>query len=104
MMILQNATIVTAEKEAVGTVVIENGIISDVFFKDAEDYDFHLFKALKGDAEVIDLEGRWLMAGGIDAHVHFREPGSSGATTVLASANSGRSRFWTGQLRRRMNT
>ena len=75
MMILQNATIVTAEKEAVGTVVIENGIISDVFFKDAEDYDFHLFKALKGDAEVIDLEGRWLMAGGIDAHVHFREPG-----------------------------
>lgn len=75
MMILQNATIVTAEKEAVGTVVIENGIISDVFFKDAEDYDFRLFKALKGDAEVIDLEGRWLMAGGIDAHVHFREPG-----------------------------
>ena len=75
MMILKNATIVTAEKEAVGTVIIENGIISDVFFKDAEDYDFRLFKALKGDAEVIDLEGRWLMAGGIDAHVHFREPG-----------------------------
>ena len=75
MMILKNANIVTAEKEAVGTVVVDNGIISDVFFKDAEDYDFRLFKALKVDAEVIDLEGKWLMAGGIDAHVHFREPG-----------------------------
>ena len=75
MMILKNATIVTAEKEAVGSVAIDNSIISDVFFKDAEDYDFRLFKALKCDAEVIDLEGKWLMAGGIDAHVHFREPG-----------------------------
>ena len=75
MMILKNATIVTAEKEAVGTIIIDNGLISDVFFKDAEDYDFRLFKAQKGNAEVIDLEGKWLMAGGIDAHVHFREPG-----------------------------
>ena len=75
MMILKNATIVTAEKEAVGTVIIDDGLISDVFFKDAEDYDFRLFKALKKEAEVIDLEGKWMMAGGIDAHVHFREPG-----------------------------
>ena len=75
MMILKNATIVTAEKEAVGTVIIDDGLISDVFFKDAEDYDFRLFKALKKEAEVIDLEGKWMIAGGIDAHVHFREPG-----------------------------
>lgn len=75
MMILKNATIVTAEKEAVGTVIIDDGLISDVFFKDAEDYDFRLFKALKREGEVIDLEGKWMMAGGIDAHVHFREPG-----------------------------
>lgn len=75
MMILKNATIVTAGKEAVGTVIIDDGLISDVFFKDAEDYDFRLFKALKREADVIDLEGKWMMAGGIDAHVHFREPG-----------------------------
>ena len=74
-MILKNATIVTADKEAVGTIIIDNGVISDVFYKDAEDYDFRLFKALKDGGEVIDLEGKWLMAGGIDAHVHFREPG-----------------------------
>ena len=75
MMILKNATIVTAENEAVGTVIIDNGVITDVFFKDTEDYDFRLFKALKAEADIIDLEGKWLMAGGIDAHVHFREPG-----------------------------
>ena len=74
-MILKNATIVTADKEAVGTIIIDNGVISDVFYKDAEDYDFRLFKVLKDGGEVIDLEGKWLMAGGIDDHVHFREPG-----------------------------
>ena len=93
MMILKNATIVTAEKEAVGTVIIDDGLISDVFFKDAEDYDFRLFKAQKGNAEVIDLEGKWLMAGGIDAHVHFREPGlthkADMATESLAAAAGG---------------
>ena len=77
MMILKNATIVTAEKEAVGTVIIDDGLISDVFFKDAEDYDFRLFKALKKEAEVIGLEGNWMMAGGMDAHVHFGGPGLS---------------------------
>ena len=76
MIILHNATIVTAEKEAVGTVVVVNGLISEVFYSDAENYDFKVWKAQQNpEAEVIDLEGKWLMAGGIDAHVHFREPG-----------------------------
>ena len=88
MMILKNATIVTAEKEAVGSVAIDNGIISDVFFKDAEDYDFRLFKALKCDAEVIDLEGKWLMAGGIDAHVHFREPGPTHKADIYTESRA----------------
>ena len=47
-------------------------------------------------AEVIDLEGRILMAGGIDAHVHFREPGmtwkadigSESAAAVLGGITS----------------
>ena len=76
MIILHNATIVTAEKEAAGTVIVENGFISEVIYSDAEDYNFRIWKAQQNpDAEVIDLEGKWLMAGGIDAHVHFREPG-----------------------------
>ena len=77
MIILDKATIVTAEKEAVGTILIEGTKISSVIWSDSEDYDFRHFKMLNEhpDAEVWDLEGRHVMAGGIDAHVHFREPG-----------------------------
>ena len=77
MIILDKATIVTAEKEAVGTILIEGTKISSVIWSDSEDYDFRRFKMLNEhpDAEVWDLEGRHIMAGGIDAHVHFREPG-----------------------------
>ena len=77
MIILDKATIVTSEKEAVGTVIIENGLISDVLWSDREDYDFrrHMLTQKNPDAEVWNLEGKHLMAGGIDAHVHFREPG-----------------------------
>lgn len=77
MIILDKATIVTAEKEAVGTILIEGSKISSVIWSDSEDYDFRRFKMLNEnpDAEVWDLEGKHIMAGGIDAHVHFREPG-----------------------------
>ena len=77
MIILDKATIVTAEKEAVGTVIIENGLIADVLWSDREDYDFrrHMLTQKNPDAEVWNLEGKHLMAGGIDAHVHFRDPG-----------------------------
>lgn len=27
------------------------------------------------DAEIVDLDGRWLWPGAVDAHVHFRDPG-----------------------------
>ncbi len=101
--ILYNGTIVTAEKEAVGSIVIENGKISEVLWADAEDYGFRMEKltagypnvikdtteATKGNPEeaydtpnrtdnalqILNLEGKHVMAGGIDAHVHFREPG-----------------------------
>ena len=77
MLILKDATIVTADKEAVGTLVTDDGIIRDTFFSEDEDYDFRTFKILKDnpEAEVWNLTGKWIMAGGIDAHVHFREPG-----------------------------
>ncbi len=83
--ILYNGTIVTGEKEAVGSVVIEGGKIAEVLWAEAEDYGFRMAKLMeggmsgendaKGKAEVMNLEGKHVMAGGIDAHVHFREPG-----------------------------
>lgn len=75
MILLEGATIVTSEKEAQGSIIIENGRIADVFYAEAEDYGFRIFKAKNSGAEVHDCNGLHVMAGGIDAHVHFREPG-----------------------------
>ena len=90
MIILDKATIVTAEKEAVGTVIIEDGLIADVLWSDREDYDFrrHMLMQKNPDAEVWNLEGKHLMAGGIDAHVHFREPGLTHKADMLTESKA----------------
>ena len=75
MILLEGATIVTSEKEAQGSILIEEGKIADVFYCESEDYNFRIFKAKNAGAEVEDCSGLHVMAGGIDAHVHFREPG-----------------------------
>lgn len=77
MIILHKAMIVTGEKEAVGSIVVENGRIAGIYYSDAEDFEFRMDKILKAnpEAEVLNLEGKHIIAGGIDAHVHFREPG-----------------------------
>ena len=75
MILLEGATIVTSEKEAQGSILIEDGKIAEVLYCEAEDYSFRIFKAKNAGAEVVDCNGLHVMAGGIDAHVHFREPG-----------------------------
>lgn len=77
MIILHKATIITSAKEGIGTIVVENGRISDIFYSDNEDFDYLIEKVIKEnpEAEVWNLEGKHIIAGGIDAHVHFREPG-----------------------------
>lgn len=93
--LLHNATVVTSEKEAVGSVLVIDGTIEEVIYSDREDYGFRVDRIIKQHEglEVIDLEGKWLMAGGIDAHVHFREPGlthkADMATESLAAAAGG---------------
>ena len=75
--LLHKATIVTAEKEAVGSIVISEEKIADVIYAEDEGYDYKIFSIVKKfpGIERIELEGKHLMAGGIDAHVHFRDPG-----------------------------
>ena len=75
MKFLHNATIITSRKEAVGSILIEDGKITDIIYKEEEGYIPAVLNILKRDPEVMELEGKCVMAGGIDAHVHFREPG-----------------------------
>ena len=75
--LLSNPTIVTSDKEAKGCIIISEGKICEVLYADHEGFAEEL-KAVKSkydNIEEICLDGKHVMAGGIDAHVHFREPG-----------------------------
>lgn len=73
--LLTNATIVTGASAKKGALAIDGERIAGIWYRSASDTDdseaLHAFPG----SEVIDLNGKVLMAGGIDAHVHFREPG-----------------------------
>ena len=75
--LLHKGTIVTAEKEAVGSVLIKDGKIADIIYMEEQDFEWKVQRLAKenGGIEIHELEGKHVMAGGIDAHVHFREPG-----------------------------
>ena len=93
MILLENGIIVTSEKEEKGTIVIENGKIHDVLYSTDQDYPLNVWNYRKQSEEVVDLEGKHVIAGGIDAHVHFREPGlthkADMATESLAAIAGG---------------
>ncbi len=71
-LVLYNATIVTGERVGAGSVIIEGDRIRSVVFQG--DGNFDGSDSASGDS-VVDLGGMLLLAGGVDAHVHFREPG-----------------------------
>ena len=77
MILLKDATIVTAEKVGKGSIVICDDKIKEVWWAESEDYSFRVDMLLKKNPEiqVQDLTGKHVIAGGIDAHVHFRDPG-----------------------------
>ena len=103
--LLNKATIVTSKKEAVGSIFVSGGKIKDIIYADAEDFEDMLDEKISEaeEIEIIGLEGKHIMAGGIDAHVHFREPGlthkadistesraaaAGGVTTVIDMPNT----------------
>ncbi len=73
--LLTGATIVTGASSKKGALAIDGERIAGIWYRsNSESDDSEAMRAFP-DAEVIGLEGKVLMAGGIDAHVHFREPG-----------------------------
>ena len=72
MILLHNATLVTGEGEKKGSILIKGDRISKIW---GEDFDFPSFFTEHRGAEIVELEGKHVFAGGIDLHVHFREPG-----------------------------
>lgn len=65
MILLKNAMIVTGASAKMGALGIDGSRICGVWHDGGE----------PEAAQTIDLQGAVVMAGGIDAHVHFREPG-----------------------------
>lgn len=95
MRLLKNATLITADKVGKGAILIDSDKIKEVWWADSEDYGFRtdIFIQKNPETEVSDLTGKHIIAGGIDAHVHFREPGLTHkadiATESLAAAAGG---------------
>lgn len=92
--VLTGGLIVTPEKIFEGEVVVKDGKIAEVR---------QGYSSAQEEAEVVDLKGKHLLPGLIDAHVHFRTPGmtrkedwttgskaalAGGVTTVLDMPNT----------------
>lgn len=119
MILFDKAYIVTGNREGDGALLVDSDKISGVCFKEKDgmvqlpscEGGFNVpyegiaeyLKMKHPDLQVVDLGGKCLMAGGIDAHVHFREPGlthkadigtesgaalSGGVTTVIDMPNT----------------
>lgn len=103
--LLHNAVIVTSLKEAKGSVIIAGEKIAGVIYDKGDDFEEKVYDSIASYDEVdkVDIDGKYLMAGGIDAHVHFREPGlthkadiqtesraaaAGGVTTVIDMPNT----------------
>lgn len=73
--LLTNATIVTGASTKKGALAIDGERIAGIWYREDSASDDSEASRAFPNAEIIDLDGKVLMAGGIDAHVHFREPG-----------------------------
>lgn len=85
--LLYNCLIVTGEYENRGIILTEGERIRDIWLCDGDDNIVYgdetiqswlfpnRFSEANPDYVLMNLEGHVVMAGGIDAHVHFREPG-----------------------------
>ncbi|NEZ40845.1 dihydroorotase [Paenibacillus alvei] len=80
MIVLKNAKILNTEGELVDVNIwMEDGIIRKIT---------NLEEAVPTDADVQDVEGKFVSAGFIDMHVHLREPGFEHKETIATGTRS----------------
>lgn len=77
---IKNAKIVNEGNIFDGGVLISNGIISKIITEN------EYFDSI--DATVIDAEGKYLIPGIIDEHVHFREPGMESKADIQTESRA----------------
>jgi dihydroorotase len=91
--IIIGGTLVTAEEEKKGAILIKGERIANIW---EEESMAAFYLSQHPETEVIEAVGKHVFAGGIDAHVHFREPGltakadmeSESAAAVLGGVTS----------------
>ena len=85
--LIHNVTVVTGDSAAIGSIAISDGRIEEIWRPEADNTVIYgdrriPFAGLAAqyasdhpEAEIMEMPGMTAFAGGIDAHVHFREPG-----------------------------
>jgi len=68
--LITNARIINEKEDFEGSLLIKNGLIEEIFYKDHK-IPGHIFS----DSNQINAKGKLLLPGIIDDQVHFREPG-----------------------------
>lgn len=85
--LLTDGLIVNADSSGKGSIAIDGDKIAGIWY-DGETNDLSAIGRTFADAEIIDLTGMTVMAGGIDAHVHFREPGMTEKADISTEAKA----------------
>jgi dihydroorotase len=73
--LLTNAFLVTGTYAKPGALAVDGERIAGIWLRPETETDDARAKAEFPDARIFDLDGMMLLAGGIDLHTHFREPG-----------------------------
>lgn len=80
MIIIKNGTIINEGRKFIGSIIIENDLITDIV-KGELTKDF-------AKAETIDAAGKLVIPGVIDDQVHFREPGLTYKAEIYTEAKA----------------
>ncbi len=77
-LLIKNGTVVLKDREVKADLLAEDGKIIKIADK----------ISVKDKCEVIDAEGKHVVAGIIDMHVHLREPGFEGKEDILSGCRA----------------